>query len=407
MIKQIIKPFKAVFNWFKRLFKRSVKTNLGTWNHKLQITIDKTNIDADLTDYPVLVKLSTSSGISHADLTDIFTELGSSGLKIAITLDDGVTQCYVEEVSWDAVTPFAELWVKVPTVAHLANTVLYLYYDHTHADNSTYVGVTGSVPGKAVWDANFVAVYHMNDNPDTSHIADSTGVNNGTKTGVNEPVEVAGIIGKQQLYDGSDDKIVCGNPATLGSGDITLENYITKANDSWIRDYGIYGNTMVSKGGDHTFTANGFRFYIEYRDNGTIGFVRFCVRIVGSNVLDHNYYYTYPGGVAAENLFTSGLYIVTTRTFSTKTLDMYSAGLAVAQDVSATAGNASSATNLIVGYHPNTSYLYGSQDELRISNIARSAAYIKANNYCWTDDLVTFGSPILISIVDVIFFAGD
>jgi hypothetical protein len=35
---------------------------LGTWAHRRKITISTTNIDADLTQFPLLVKLGTSVG---------------------------------------------------------------------------------------------------------------------------------------------------------------------------------------------------------------------------------------------------------------------------------------------------------------------------------------------------------
>ncbi|MFA5299365.1 MAG: hypothetical protein WC389_14340, partial [Lutibacter sp.] len=64
-----------------------------------------------------------------------------------------------------------------------------------------FVGVTGSAPAEAVWDANYVAVYHMNDNPDTSHIMDSTTNDyDGTKLSANNPLEADGDLGKKQTF---------------------------------------------------------------------------------------------------------------------------------------------------------------------------------------------------------------
>ena len=99
---------------------------------QVQTTIDSSKIDtADLTDFPVMVHLSTASGIGDADVSAVFDELSSDAnrKKIAVTTSDGTTQCYVEIEKWDDANEQAWLHVKVPTVAYDADTILYLYYD--------------------------------------------------------------------------------------------------------------------------------------------------------------------------------------------------------------------------------------------------------------------------------------
>jgi len=48
---------------------------LGTWAKRIKLTIDNTNVDNTLSDFPVLLKLSDSSGISSIDVTSVFTDL--------------------------------------------------------------------------------------------------------------------------------------------------------------------------------------------------------------------------------------------------------------------------------------------------------------------------------------------
>lgn len=178
------------------------------WKHCVTLTIPASKVAAALANFPIYVNLSASSGINAADLTAIFDELGAEKLKIRVTASDGVTECYVEVVSWDHITEVAELWVKAPNLSATIDTVLYFYYDKDHADNTTNVGVTGSAPAEAVWDSNFKLVCHMNDNPDTSHVMDSTSNDNdGTKKAANEPIEATGKIGKEQTSDGTADYI--------------------------------------------------------------------------------------------------------------------------------------------------------------------------------------------------------
>ena len=176
---------------------------LTDWKHYRKITIDNTKIDADLTWFPVTLFLGSSVGLTSADVTSIFDEVGSSSQKIAITKEDD-TQIYAEVEQWDATNKKAVLHISKNdlTLSSSADTVLYFYYDGSHADNTDYIGITpGSAPATNVWNSDFKIVQHMKDDPDTSHIKDSTSNNNdGTKKGAGEPAEADAKIAKGQNF---------------------------------------------------------------------------------------------------------------------------------------------------------------------------------------------------------------
>jgi len=73
---------------------------LSGWANRVKITIDHTAVTSDLTNFPALLHLSSSSGISDKDLTFIFNDVGSNSQKIAVTTSDNNTQCYVETERW-------------------------------------------------------------------------------------------------------------------------------------------------------------------------------------------------------------------------------------------------------------------------------------------------------------------
>ena len=135
---------------------------LGTWAHRIPLTVDNTNVSANLTNYPLMINLSATSGITSADVTAVFTNLGNNYLKIAVTDNDASpTQYPVEVAYWDSVSKVGKLFAKVPTVTTATTTSLYLYYDSRQANNSTYVGVTGSAVAQSVWDSNYKLVNHL------------------------------------------------------------------------------------------------------------------------------------------------------------------------------------------------------------------------------------------------------
>jgi hypothetical protein len=93
--------------------------------------------------------------------------------KIAVTRADGLSECPVEIIHWDNANEKAELWVKVPEILAGTDTKLFLYFDSDHADNPN-VGDTGEASAQAVWDDDFVAVYHMAQDPSLGTLKDST-----------------------------------------------------------------------------------------------------------------------------------------------------------------------------------------------------------------------------------------
>ena len=64
------------------------------------LTFDKTNIDAELTDYPVVIKITSSAGQNSYDLSDIFDTLGANSLKLKVwselEINDPAEQCRCE-----------------------------------------------------------------------------------------------------------------------------------------------------------------------------------------------------------------------------------------------------------------------------------------------------------------------
>ena len=205
---------------------------LQGWGRRVRLNIDSNDIDENLTDFPVLIYLSSSSGRNDDNLSFVFEEIQSESdrKKIALTTSDGETQCYAEIERWNATSEEAWLWVRVPSISDSSNTELYLYYDADHADNTAYVGDPNSAPAEAVWGNDFRLVTHMRDDPDISHVRDSTGYDNdGTKTAAGEPaVTASGNISDAQDFDGIDDYVDLGSDASL---DLRSTNFTVEA---WI-----------------------------------------------------------------------------------------------------------------------------------------------------------------------------
>jgi len=342
-------------------------TGSTSYENSITITIDNTNIDENLTNFPVLIHLSTSCGQNNFNASSFFTELSSENYRKKIKIeDDGGNECYVEIEKFDEVANEVWLWVRVPTVYFGQTTVLTLYYDVDVVDNTSYIGDTGQVAAVNVWDANYLAVYHLNESPEggaTGAIRDSTVANNATPYGTMlEEDLVNGKIYQGLAFDGSDDYLNCGGSIIPNA--ITLE--------AWCYAPSTSEQYLISNPSDVTHN------YYDY-----------CLRN------DQFLFYT-----------TSGSYSIGSRTPTPVTWE-YIAGThesgsnkffvnGVLNDSGTASGNldyillGELGDTYVATWKPANNNSAIITDEVRISNIVRSEAWIKATYYTSIDDLITY-----------------
>lgn len=343
---------------------------LDGWSNRIKLSLDKTKINSDLTDFPVRVHISATSGINNADLSDIFDKLGTNHKKIAVTTSDGKTQCYVEVEKWDGVNKEAELWVKVPSISSTEDTTLYLYYDSAQTDNTDYVGDTNSTIAVNVWGSNYKAVYHMSQDPSGAapQILDSTSNNNDgiSKGNMTSSDLVDGQIGKAIEFDGINDYIEVNNSGSLNPEVITIQAWAKSNTPTW-NNYGF----LVSKRDAYILHPNAgtksITFYINDSGWHSVAFSDPNLDITKW----HHYVGTYDGSTL--NIYVDGVLKVTAAYYGS----IYT-------------GDPGS---LFIGWDDGFSgrYFNGAIDEVSISNIAYSDVWIKTSYYSNSDSLINFG----------------
>lgn len=344
---------------------------LGTWAKRRRITINCSGIlTSNETDFPVPVYLSASSGIDSDDVSDIFTELGSDSnrKKIAVTTSDGTTQCYVEIQQWDHADSKAWLHVKVPTVSGAANTILYIYFDSSQADNATYVGDTGEAAAQAVWDQYFVGVYHFEQDPSSGGacILDSTSnENDGTP---NPTLSSSNLISSpfgRGLHIDQNDTVVSFSISDISTinSEYTQELILQPISATDFGAFAWIGNdgSTAQGGGIQQYRSTG------YWDAGMYNGDHQTALLIGTNwqhdawELNDSYLVAFKNGVSS-NQFTES-----------------------AQNIQG--GGAIIGATSIGG--KGTIGKYG---EYRISIVNRSLSWLKATHAGLFDELLTFGS---------------
>jgi hypothetical protein len=350
---------------------------LTGWSKRIEITVSNTNIDSDLTHFPLTLKLGTSVGTNDADVSAVFDELTSDSnrKKIAVTKSDGETQIYVEIEKWDDANETAWLWVSKSdlTLSSSGTTTLYLYYDSSHADNTTYVADAGS--RTEVWDSNFKGVWHMN-SADNSQLKDSTGNHDSSSNSLDT---TTGQIGLGMDGNGSEYAVISDHADfDFGSGDFTLEgmfkttttgfaHFISKRYSNPGYYLTIVGSSLDGFNGEVKFLlADSTPNYVEAFSTGTVD--------------DGNWHYI----VGLRDGQTGRVYI-----------DGSPDGTATNASIGSTDNN----WNIDFHARPsnNDQNLTGQSDEIRISAGKRSAAWIKATYHSNTDNLVSWGSEEVAS----------
>jgi uncharacterized phage protein (TIGR02218 family) len=128
--------------------------------YRRPITISHSITSAELLNFPVPIV------ISGAD-DPVFTHGSSSGYDIYVTAEDGVSVLDFERAVWDKANHLLVLFVRIARLSATKDTTLYLFY----GDNVDGVDLSHQ---ERVWDRDFVAVYHFEDDPAGGVVSDST-----------------------------------------------------------------------------------------------------------------------------------------------------------------------------------------------------------------------------------------
>ena len=342
---------------------------LSDWHKRIKTTINHAQIDGNLADFPLLIYLSSSSGPSHNNLTCVFIELPTKDMrkKIAVTAADGLTQCYTEIEKWDDTNRKAWIWVKAPSISSTQDTSFYLYYDQTQPDNTDYVGDPGSTAAQNVWDGSYKLVMHLQQTAGTQY--DSTANHNdGTpQNGIDQ--NAAGIVDGADHLDGTDDQVQISDSPSLSftNNQLTLEGWvkfdslpadetvIARKNDQWQLGFKTSSSirNLVSTNGATGWTVANDENYPLQTDTWY-----YCAFLYDGSKITHKI---------------NGEQVGSTHTVT---------------------GNINDNSNpLYLGYCVYSGlHLRGCIDEVRISNVARSAEWITATYQTEKDTLASYGN---------------
>jgi hypothetical protein len=316
-----------------------------------------------------------------------------SGTQLITYIHGEQEQLFCEIENWDQANKSAQLWVKVPRVLSNQPTDLFLYYDKEQEDNTYYIGDTSSTPAQNVWDDNFVAVYHMAQDPSGTapQILNSAGIiNYGTSYGsMTSDDLVNGLVGNGIKFDGSDDYFNCGY-----SSDVDITDTLTLE---------VMFEPTITLG-----SASTNRVFINRQNHPTSGEDSYAFFINGDGELQLG---SYGGNIQSTiNTWDAGVWYYVAGTYKSTGLtgDLFVNGIAEVLSTDNYDTMNGSNNNLLIGYGNDTgTFISATIQEVRISNIARSSNWIKATNYTLKDNLTTIQKADIYNITGYVKELGQ
>jgi YD repeat-containing protein len=148
------------------------------YSYQRTVVIDHTKVpNTDQADFPFLFNTTDPSLATVANGGQVTS---SSGYDIIFSTDpNGLSKLDHELEEYNPVTGQVVAWVRIPTLSHTTDTVLYVFYG-----NSSIVASQQNPTG--VWENNYQAVYHLA-NVGAGAVSDSTALaNNGTPVSVSQ-----------------------------------------------------------------------------------------------------------------------------------------------------------------------------------------------------------------------------
>jgi len=350
-------------NWIKLCYEnqKSSQTlvsfeDYSTWGFSRNIIINTSssaggaNITSNCIGFPLLVRLTST--------TFDFNQARDSGQDIRFSKSNGQKLAYEIE-RWNKAGSLAEVWVRVDTVYHSNSTqYIKMYWGKN--------GVASRSSGNMVFDTSngFQAVWHFGESSGNANDATVNGYHASRSGNV---AQTAGGIGYGQTFDGTDDyftvaslpKVAFGTVFTASSW-LYIPNSVTSAGALWSQS-----------DGDATWEAQETQAFFGDKTTNSAQQGRYP-QFVGSS----------RGWMNPTNaLGTDGWHYVTyVYQLSDVTRKVYINATSEVLTTSNYAGGTDPGTTFIIGNKLSTDVnndFNGKMDELRLSNVVRSADWVK------------------------------
>lgn len=343
------------------------------WNRKATGAIDADEISSMVTDFPFLVRLPSEALDADGSYP---AQDGGGDLRLSSDAD-GASQQPLEVVSCatnnNPASATYEVWGVAPTVSAVVDTPYTTWYNT--AGTESQPAADSTYGSENVWDSNFVAVWHLEEDPSGSapQMWDSTGNgHHGTSHGsMTSGDSVAGVAGNGLDFDGANDYIQVAETTALDiTGAVSVEICLNPdASGSFITPI------TKSRSGQKQYAIDLNSGVPRWGENGGV--------IKGTTTLSNGTWYHVAGTYSGSGAFSGLKLYVNGSAESTSTTGSFS-------------GLTSTDGDFYIGQAGYGGERFnGQSDEARVSNVERSAAWVAATDstLLTPDTFASAGTP--------------
>jgi glucose/arabinose dehydrogenase len=310
------------------------------WTKRRWIFLNTIGINETLSQIPILVRLD-------ADRID-YSAAGANGASLRFIAADGVTVLPHEIESWNP-QGNSYVWVKVPNIVANSHTGhLWMYYGN--------IAASAAEDAAAVWSQNYSGVWHLNTNGNDATLPQNPGAPNNV-------AYTTGHTGQAAQLNGTNSSIsVAHDNALSPSTEYTLEAWIKINSATEDRE-----NIIVYKKANNADNTGFSLIYNPSLNRFTVT-ANAATPLIADNIgLDTGWHSV----AVTVNGNTAILYVDGTPRAQSNTFDP----------------TQSNSETLYFGSN-GSAYFSGTLDEIRISSIARSSAWLAAQQRAANDTLL-------------------
>ena len=375
------------------------------YGYQRVIVIDHTKVaNTDQVNYPFLFN-STDPDLATVDNGGHV--ISPNGSDILFSSDpNGQTRLDFEVEQYNSATGQLVAWIRIPTLSHSADTVIYVFYGNP-AITASQSNPTG------VWDSNYEAVYHLGNLPSSGVASDSTtNANEGNFTNlypypgqIDGSASLHGVTSFLEIPASAFPNYPTGVYSNIGVNTTWDNNSFDATFGIWFKT-ALWGGLLDQTAGDSCVSIFGICLFASPEQPGTNPYGSW------GGLLDVSFDGNLEGrGVGpSTQTYNDNHWHYATITFGNGVNDLYADGQLVATGGGGTFGFSANYAYFVgtEDIESDTSsldsrpwkYLPGQIDEINVSNIARSGDWIQTqyNNQSSPSTFYTFYSPTAIQV---------
>ena len=314
------------------------------------LTLNTTSlgITSNLTNFPALLSIQDNNLIISGTCADKVYYPNGPNYDFAFYDQTTGAECYYQVESYNQTTGTLLVWVQIPTLTYATNKTITFYYGSTSPSTTHNTAFYQNT-----WASDYKAVYHFNESTYTGSTTDGTANGHtGTANGMSATNLISGKIGNAYSFNGSSTSI--SNSGVNITGSFTISAWVKLS--ALNLDQKVMTNQAAAGSSTGGYKLGVYSTNLPETESPTID----------------------RGSTPAPTAFATGAWHYIQGVYNGSSVSTYVDGSQYEITSTTTGPTSTNPFYIGVGEGGNQYYFNGSIDEVRVSNVAKTSNWIKA-----------------------------